>query len=150
MNSFKKVPGIGISAALFFVLLVTSLSIAEEIPNLSPVYKQYDDNPAYTEDNEQVNPRLTDWSRQMTKTIYEPVKDHVYCAVGWQLTTTCMAVGDTGIVIIDPGENDTAAAEILAEFRKITDKPIKGVVYTHRHPDHPFGVKGTRSHGRGR
>lgn len=124
------------------IFFQSSNASAEEIPNLSPVYKHYEDNAAYTESNPQVNPRLTDWSRQMTKTIYMPVKDHVYCAVGWQLTTTCMAVGDTGIVIIDPGENDEAAAEVMEEFRKITDKPIKGVVYTHRHPDHPFGVKG--------
>ena len=142
------------SAALLFVLLLSSLSAAEDdttLPpiytdeiksHLAPIYKQYSDNPAYTEDNPQVNPRLTEWSRQMQQTIYEPVKDHVYCAVGWQLTTTCMAVGDTGIVVIDPGENDEAAAEIMAEFRKITDKPVKGVVYTHRHPDHPFGIKG--------
>lgn len=124
------------------IFFQSSNASAEEIPNLSPVYKQYEDNAAYTESNPQVNPRLTEWSRQMTKTIYMPVKDHVYCAVGWQLTTTCMAVGDTGIVVIDPGENDEAAAEVMEEFRKITDKPIKGVVYTHRHPDHPFGVKG--------
>lgn len=154
MKLFAKYAAGYLCAAFVFVLLLSTLSIAqdnstlppiytEEIKShLAPVYKQYEDNPAYTEDNPQVNPRLTEWSRQMQKTIYEPVKDHVYCAVGWQLTTTCMAVGDTGIVIIDPGENDEAAAEILEEFRKITDKPIKGVVYTHRHPDHPFGVKG--------
>jgi len=142
MGTYNKLKGMLYGAALLFIFTLSSLSHSEEIPNLSPVRTQYNENSAYTEDNPQVNPRLTGWSRQMTKTMYEPVKDRVFCAVGWQLTTTCMAVGDTGLVIIDPGENDDAAAEIMAEFRKISDKPIKGVVYTHRHPDHPFGVKG--------
>ena len=141
-NAALSILVLSVTAVGLPIFFQSNIASAEEISNLSPVYKQYDDNAAYTESNPQVNPRLTQWSRQMTKTIYMPVKDHVYCAVGWQLTTTCMAVGDTGIVVIDPGENDEAAAEIMAEFRKITDKPIKGVVYTHRHPDHPFGVKG--------
>jgi len=141
-NAALSIIVLSVTAVVLPIFLRSNIASAEEIPNLSPVYKQYDDNQAYTESNPQVNPLLTQWSRQMTKTIYMPVKGHVYCAVGWQLTTTCMAVGDTGVVIIDPGENDEAAAEIMAEFRKITDKPIKGIVYTHRHPDHPFGVKG--------
>jgi len=70
------------------------------------------------------------------------VKDKVYVAVGYGITSTAMVVGDDGIIIIDPGENDKFAADVMEDFRKITDKPIKAVVYTHRHPDHPFGVKG--------
>ncbi|MGG2362296.1 MBL fold metallo-hydrolase, partial [Salmonella enterica] len=30
---------------------------------------------------------------------------------------------------------------MLAEFRKITDKPVKAIVYTHHHVDHINGAK---------
>jgi linear primary-alkylsulfatase len=33
------------------------------------------------------------------------------------------------------------AAEVLSEFRKITPKPVKAVIYTHSHPDHVFGAQ---------
>jgi len=46
-----------------------------------------------------------------------------------------------GIVIIDTTENRKVAQAIMGEFCKITDKPLKGVIYTHYHGDH---IKGTK------
>ena len=41
--------------------------------------------------------------------------------------------GTDGIVIIDTTESGESALKIYEEFRKITTKPIKGVIYTHFH-----------------
>ena len=42
-------------------------------------------------------------------------------------------VGRDGIVIVDTTESEKCASEILQDFRKITQKPIKGIVLTHFH-----------------
>ena len=110
--------------------------------NLAPLVIDRGDNLAYTEAADTINPEQTAFARQMGRGIYMPVKDKVYVAVGYGITSMAMVVGDDGIIIIDPGENDKFAAEVMEDFRKITDKPIKAVVYTHRHSDHPFGIKG--------
>lgn len=110
--------------------------------HLAPLVVDHGDNLAYTKAADTINPEQTAFARQMGRGIYMPVKDKVYVAVGYGITSVTMVVGDDGIIIIDPGENDKFAAEVMADFRKISDKPIKAVIYTHRHPDHPFGVKG--------
>jgi len=63
-------------------------------------------------------------------------------AYGFALTSPVMIVGDDGVIIVDPPEDVDKAAECKAEFDKITDLPIKAVVYSHWHLDHYGGVKG--------
>ncbi len=110
--------------------------------NLAPLVIDRGDNLAYTEESDTIHPEQTAFARQMARGIYMPVEDKVYVAVGYGITSTTMVVGDDGIIIIDPGENDAFAADVMKDFRQITDKPIRAVIYTHRHPDHPFGIKG--------
>lgn len=110
--------------------------------NLAPLVLDRGDNLAFTKAAGTIHPEQTAFARQMGRGIYMPVEDKVYVAVGYGITSMTMVVGDDGIIIIDPGENDKFAAEVMEDFRTITDKPIKAIVYTHRHPDHPFGGKG--------
>ena len=51
-----------------------------------------------------------------------------------------MIVGADGIVIVDTGLTPAHAGRILAEFRKITAKPVKAIIYTHGHADHTDGA----------
>ena len=51
-----------------------------------------------------------------------------------------MMEGEDGIIIIDTMESPQAAEEVLAEFRKITKKPIVGIILTHFHADHTNGI----------
>lgn len=67
------------------------------------------------------------------------VADGVYTAVGYSAANSSMIVGTDGIVIIDTGLAPAHAARILAEFRKITPKPVKAIIYTHGHADHTNG-----------
>ena len=67
------------------------------------------------------------------------VTDGVYSAVGYGMANVMMIEGTDGIIIVDAGENNVQAKKVLSEFRKITDKPIVAVIYTHNHVDHTEG-----------
>jgi len=69
------------------------------------------------------------------------VTDDVYVAVGFSEATSSMIIGEDGIIIIDTTQGSGTAEDILTEFRKITDKPIKAIVYTHGHLDHICGAE---------
>jgi alkyl sulfatase BDS1-like metallo-beta-lactamase superfamily hydrolase len=64
------------------------------------------------------------------------VADNVYSAVGYHVSTNSMIIGTDGVIIIDPGMIPTAGEKVRKEFEKITDKPIKAIIYTHGHFDH--------------
>jgi len=68
------------------------------------------------------------------------VTDGVYTAVGYSVQPVSMVVGDDGLIIVDTGMDTVSAKQVLAEFRKITDKPIRAVILTHSHGDHTGGV----------
>ena len=68
------------------------------------------------------------------------IADGVYQAFGYAASNVYMIVGDDGLVIIDTTESIGAAENILAEFRKLTDLPIRTIIYTHSHRDHVSGA----------
>ena len=70
------------------------------------------------------------------------VSDTIYVAVGWSICNTIMVIGDDGVIIVDTGVEVQSAREVAGEFRKITDKPVRAVIYTCFHSDHINGVKG--------
>lgn len=112
------------------IVLTTATSLfAQTGKNLA------EDKPAPT-----INPRLTEHSKKMVQRVYK-VGDNVYSAVGYGLANSTMIVGRDGVIIVDTMESVDAAKVAMAEFRKITDKPVKAVIYTHNHSDHINGVK---------
>ena len=76
--------------------------------------------------------------------MFEPeiiqVANNVYTSIGYQVSTNSMIVGDDGVIIIDPGQQVTAARSVRAEFEKISSKPIRAIIYTHSHADHVNGA----------
>ncbi len=83
--------------------------------------------------------RLRTHDAEFEKTVFELASD-VYLAVGFAASNVGMIVGDDGLIIIDTTESTKAAEDILAEFRKITDKPVTTIIYTHSHRDHISGA----------
>lgn len=75
--------------------------------------------------------------------MFEPdiiqVADDVYTAIGYQVSTNTMIVGDDGVIIVDPGQQVAGARLVRAEFEQITDLPIRALIYTHGHGDHVNG-----------
>lgn len=96
-------------------------------------------NLAYEEESDKINPRLTAQSKIFKKHVYKS-GENVYTAVGWDVETPVMVEGTDGIIIIDPTESHDSMAEVMAEFRKVTDKPVTGIIITHHHPDHWGGI----------
>lgn len=70
----------------------------------------------------------------------EKITESIYLASGFALGSVQMVVTNEGLVIIDTTESRDAAREILEEFRKITQKPVRYVIYTHGHLDHVSGT----------
>lgn len=48
-------------------------------------------------------------------------------------------VGDDGVLVVDTNFGPSSSRQVLAELRRITDKPVKFVVNTHPHDDHVLG-----------
>jgi len=80
----------------------------------------------------------------------EKVSDHVYYARGMTGTATenqgfisnaAVIILDEGIILFDALGSPSLAEKILAEIRKISDKPIKKVFISHYHADHFYGVQ---------
>lgn len=87
-----------------------------------------------------IHPELANHSLHFNKKVYK-VGQNVYSAVGYSLGNIIMIEGPDGLIIIDTGTTPGEAAEAFVELRKISDKPVRAVVYTHFHPDHWGGVK---------
>lgn len=83
--------------------------------------------------------KLRDQNNQFPRQVIK-ISDNVYTATGYSAANVSMIIGDGGITIIDTTESTQAAGMILEEFRKITDLPVKTIVYTHGHRDHISGA----------
>ncbi|MGB1439115.1 MAG: alkyl sulfatase dimerization domain-containing protein [Luminiphilus sp.] len=92
-----------------------------------------------------VAPRIEDEIAAHTEH-FEPriyqVGQRVYSAVGWNISNIVMIEGEDGIILVDAGLSPASSRQVLSEFRKITDKPIKAIIYSHFHHDHIDGIKG--------
>jgi alkyl sulfatase BDS1-like metallo-beta-lactamase superfamily hydrolase len=69
------------------------------------------------------------------------VHDRVHVATGYALANVIYVITDASLVVIDTSESPTVAQQTLAEMRKITDKPVKYLIYTHFHGDHCNGAR---------
>ncbi|MHC4638124.1 MAG: alkyl sulfatase dimerization domain-containing protein [Planctomycetota bacterium] len=68
------------------------------------------------------------------------ITDGVYTAVGYSVSPVSMIIGEEGLTIVDTGMDTVSAEKVLADFRKITGKPIKAIIFTHGHGDHTGGA----------
>lgn len=107
-------------------LLLLALLIASHGTALS------DDSPA----TKRLKARNAEFEKDVIK-----ITEDVYTAVGYTVSSNSMIIGDDGIIIVDPGQTQSGAKAIRAEFDKITDKPVKAIIYTHGHGDHTGGTK---------
>lgn len=69
------------------------------------------------------------------------VTDGIHVAVGFGLANSILIEGPNGVIIVDTMESAVAAKSVKDEFDKLTNKPVKAIVYTHNHYDHIMGAK---------
>lgn len=83
--------------------------------------------------------KLTAHGEEFHKEVIE-VTEGIHVAIGFALANSIMIEGDDGVIIVDVTGSPAAAEEVKAEFAKITNKPIKAIIYTHGHPDYRGGA----------
>ncbi len=69
-----------------------------------------------------------------------PLSPGMWTAVGYAASTQHMIEGESTVTIIDTSESTGAAEAVMAEFRKLTNKPVARIIYTHSHRDHISGA----------
>ena len=68
------------------------------------------------------------------------VTEGIYVGVGYGLANSIMVETSDNVVIIDTLGSEENAQELYDEFREVTDKPVKAIIYTHNHLDHLGGA----------
>lgn len=63
----------------------------------------------------------------------------VHAPLGY-LGNSAFIEGDDEVIVYDTGVNAEAGAHIYSEIRKVTDKPITTIFYSHHHTDHYNGT----------
>jgi uncharacterized sulfatase len=87
----------------------------------------------------EVTARLERFAGLVEKGVVE-VTDGVYAALGYTQSTNCLIVGPDGAIVVDPGHDVEASRAVRAAFERLTDQPVRAIVYTHGHGDHCGGA----------
>ncbi|MDG2417262.1 MAG: alkyl sulfatase dimerization domain-containing protein [Pelagibacterales bacterium] len=87
-----------------------------------------------------INEGLSEEHRNEFRRDIVEVTDGIYSGIGFGLANSIMIETSDGLVIVDTLGSEERATEMLGEFRKISSKPIKAIVYTHNHLDHIGGT----------
>ena len=73
--------------------------------------------------------RLRAHSEEFRREILQPAPG-VHVAVGFAASNIAMIETSAGLVIVDTSESTAAAAQVLAGFRRISDRPIVAIIVT--------------------
>lgn len=72
--------------------------------------------------------------------VFTEVGERVWVArYEWYDVNVTLVEGEAGLLVIDTHASARAAREVIADLRKISSRPLVGVVNTHHHFDHTFG-----------
>jgi len=75
--------------------------------------------------------------------LYEVLPDKIYQVRGFDLSNISFIKSDTGWIIFDPATaKETAQAALEFINKKLGERPVVAVVYSHSHVDHFAGVRG--------
>jgi len=87
-----------------------------------------------------VHPELAAHQDAMKPNVFT-LNGNIHTAFGYSVVNCTLIEGDDACILVDTMTSMDTAEVVAAEFKKITDKPIKTVIYTHFHADHVSGTK---------
>lgn len=76
---------------------------------------------------------------------FTKLADGVYAAIYSEFRmdpvegNSLVVVGSNGVLVLDSGHSPDTARRIIAEIKKVTDRPVRFLVNSHWHDDHVFG-----------
>ena len=105
---------------------------------LQACHNSLEENPTQAQEHPNIS-KLKRQSAEFTPEII-PLNEKVYVAVGYDGSNASMIIGEQGVVIVDALRALGAAEKVAEQFRQITTKPVKALIYTHGHPDHTGGT----------
>jgi len=68
-----------------------------------------------------------------TEPTTEKLADGVWCIGGYSLANTTVIEAEDGLIVYDTGDTKEEAEHIRAAIKKISDKPVKAIIYSHSH-----------------
>lgn len=68
------------------------------------------------------------------------INDRIYHFFSYGHSNATAIVGENSIILVDTLDSDGWAREMKNELEKISDFPVKTIIYTHSHPDHRGGA----------
>ena len=68
-----------------------------------------------------------------TEPTTQKLAEGVWCIGGYSLANTTVIEGDDGLIVYDTGDTKEEAEHIKEAIKKISNKPIKVVIYSHSH-----------------
>lgn len=86
-----------------------------------------------------INPSLLRFHRQYSEPRLVRVSPHVHAAFAYEYSNFGFIEGPDGVIVVDSGWYPGPAKQALADYRKLTDKPIWALIFTHPHLDHIGG-----------
>ncbi len=87
-----------------------------------------------------VHPEALEFAQSLKPEVVK-VTDGVYQAQFFGTANIIMIEGNDGLIILESGDSYEQAKEVLEEFRKITDKPVKAVILSNSLSDHALGTR---------
>ena len=57
----------------------------------------------------------------------------------WYDVNVSVVEGEAGLLVVDTHASTKAAQEVIADLRRLSSRPVVGLVNTHEHVDHTFG-----------
>jgi len=81
------------------------------------------------------------------KTSFIRLSEHAWAYTAEGDPNTGVVVGDDAVMIIDATATPVMAQRVVAEIRRVTDKPIKHVLLSHYHAVRVLGASGFKAHG---
>ncbi len=84
---------------------------------------------------------------EVKKTTFEQLSAHCWAYTAEGDPNTGVIIGDDAVLICDALATPVMAKNLIAEIRKVTDKPIKYVVLSHYHAVRVLGASGYKAEG---